>query len=139
MNRIFALAGLTLALSATAAMARPTTTTVALDSSCDKFDVTVTKNTAVARDAPSCAGTYGGGVIGAVKPMGKAVLLALQDPSQPGVQFMLELSYPFVSGGTFKLYETTDGVRLDDAQDGTYTVEANARDEHSPAPSAFRH
>ena len=139
MKHVLAIAALILAVSSTAAPARSVTTTVALDTSCDKFDVTITKANAVARDAPSCAGTYGGGLVATVKGFGKSVLLALQDSSQPGVQFMLELSYPFTDGGAFKLYQTTDGVRWDDALDGTYTVITNgrARERGSPAASAF--
>jgi hypothetical protein len=122
-----------------AASAHSKTTVIALDQSCDKFDVTVTKDTAGALDAPSCAATFGGGIVG--KKDG-ALTLGLQDPSQPGVQFILELSYPLTDGGTFSIYQTTDGVRLQDMQDGHYSVETDPRAEvplGNQRPSVFHH
>ena len=71
-----------------------------------------------------------------MKGFGKSVLLALQDPSQQGAQFMLELSYPLTPGGAFKLYQTNDGTHLNDALDGTYSVETSPSHEKSNEPSA---
>ena len=123
---------------AAAAFARSTTTVVALDQSCDKFDVTISKGKVVASDAPSCAGTFGAGLVGKRDGF---ITLGMQDPSQPGVQFVLQLSYPLVSGGTFSLYQTIDGLHLQDMQDGNYSVEAAARVDptsQKPRKSLFR-
>jgi hypothetical protein len=57
-----------------------------------------------------------------VKNSGHTLVMALQDPSSPGVQWMLEVAYPFVDGGPFTLYQTTNGTNFVDALDGTYSM-----------------
>jgi hypothetical protein len=123
MKRILLLSAAALLFSVTASIAKPRLTVIKLNETCDTFDVSISGTTAWALDAPSCAATYGGGLVGAVKGFGKSVILALHDPSQPGTQFVLELAYPFIQGGAYKLYSTNDGQSLMDALDGTYTVE----------------
>ncbi len=95
-----------------------------------------------AQDTPSCSGNFGGGLVATVKGFGKSVDIALQDASNPGVQLMLELSYPFVTGGTFHLYQTTNGITFSDALDGTYSIDtAPERGEKSgvSATAAIKH
>jgi hypothetical protein len=93
-----------------------------LDGYCNIYHVTLKQGLANAQDTPSCSGTFGGGLLGTVHLHGKTVVLAIQDASSPGVQRMLELSYPFTGGGTFKLYETTNGTNFHLALDGTYSL-----------------
>jgi hypothetical protein len=123
MKRILFLSAAVLLCSVTGSMAKPKLTVIKLNETCDTFDVTISGATVTATDAPSCAATYGGGLVGSVKGFGKTVVLALHDPSQPGVQFVLELAYPFLQGGAYTLYQTTNGNSLTDEIDGTYTVE----------------
>lgn len=123
MKRILFLSAAILACSLTAAAAAPRTYVIKLNDTCDTFEVKVTGVTATALDAPSCASTYGGGLVGSVKGAGKTLVLALHDPSQPGVQFMLQLAFPLIQGGAYKLYSTNTGQTLTDALDGTYSVE----------------
>jgi hypothetical protein len=47
----------------------------------------------------------------------------VQSPGAPGVQFVFQVSYPLVTGGTWALYGTTDGVTVAELEAGTYTVE----------------
>ncbi len=112
-----------LALAASTCNALARTNEISLDGTCNIFSIRfLDMSTATVKDTPSCSGTYGGGVIATPKNFSKAVVLALQDPSSPGVQWMLEISYPFVDGGTFRLYQTTDGSNFVDALDGTYSM-----------------
>ena len=112
---------LALAVSTCAANAR--TVEISLDGTCNVYSIRFMDTvSAAAQDTPSCSGTYGGGVIATVKNSGHALVLALQDPSSPGVQWMLNIDYPFVNGGDFTLYQTTDGTRFTDALDGTYSM-----------------
>jgi hypothetical protein len=140
MRAFFVSAVLVLA-SASSALAAPHITGIKLDGYCDNFTVTLRGAVAVAQDAPSCTGLYGGGLIAGVKVFGKSVLLAPQDQTgSPGVQYMLELSYPFTPTGTFRIYQTTDGTSFQDASDGTYTMNgAPANGSGKPVTSAFRH
>ncbi|HWA90695.1 MAG TPA: hypothetical protein VG889_11705 [Rhizomicrobium sp.] len=111
-----------LALAATGAQARGKATDISLDGYCNIYHVIVGAGAAGAQDTPSCSGSFGGGLIATEKGFGKSVVLALQDAGNPGVQRMLQLSYPFVTGGLFKLYEATDGTNFHLALDGTYSV-----------------
>lgn len=112
---------------------------ISLDSYCNIYHLVQSGALVSAQDTPSCSSTYGGGLIGSVKGDGKTVALALQDPNSPGVQRMLELSYPFVTGGTFKLYETTDGSNFHLALDGTYSLDnAPERGAKSAVPVTSR-
>jgi hypothetical protein len=129
MKRIVALAAAALICSTGGSLAaKAKAFTISLDGFCDNYDVTIKGLIATARDAPSCGGQYGGGLLATVKGFGKAAILALQDPNgAPGVQVMLELSYPFTDGGTFTIYQTTDGVNFVDESDGTYSVGTDAQ------------
>jgi hypothetical protein len=141
MKRILASTALVLALSGSNAVAGSHVTGIKLDGYCDNFTVTLKGNVAVAQDAPSCSGMYGGGLVAGVKVFGKSVLLALQDQTgSPGVQIMLELSYPFTPTGTFRLYQTTDGTVFQDAVDGTYTMNgAPENDGGKPVTGLLHH
>jgi hypothetical protein len=123
MKRIFALVAAALVASTTFASARGRATDISLDSYCNIYHITITGVLAAAQDTPSCSGNFGGGLLASVKGFGKSVDIALQDASNPGVQLMLELSYPFVTGGTFHLYQTTNGITFTDALDGTYSID----------------
>lgn len=63
------------------------------------------------------------GVIGKVRGSeGRALIASLQMPSEPETQFLLQISYPLVNGGTWSLYYTKDGYNAKLYQAGTYTV-----------------
>src|ERR1700733_6654223 len=104
MRRILALGAAALVASTGLANARGKTTEISLDTYCNIYQITVTGVLAAAQDTPSCSGNFGGGLVATVKGFGKSADIALQDASNPGVQLMLELSYPFTNGGTFHLY-----------------------------------
>jgi len=120
MKRALAAAALLAAMTVQAEARR--VNEISLDGYCTIYHIVQSGVLMSAQDTPSCSGTYGGGLIGAVKGDGRTVVLALQDPGSPGAQRMIELSYPFVAGGTFKLYETYDGNNFHLALDGTYSL-----------------
>ena len=131
----------TLAILTGAAEARPITKAIRLDGYCNVYSITMDKGIAWVQDTPSCSGNYGGGVIGSAKGFGKSIDLALQSASSPGVQLYLVASYPFVTGGTFKLYQTTDGNSFVDEVDGTYTLDTSPENGPAggkPVTSAFK-
>jgi hypothetical protein len=144
MKSILALTAVAFLCSTSGAFAaRSKTTDISLDNFCNTFSVTISGLVAVAKDKPSCTGTYGGGLVATVKDTGKTVLLALQDQTgSPGVQTMLELSYPFTDGGTYKIYQTTDGTSFIDEFDGAYSIGTDAligpKSDHS-VTALFRH
>src|ERR1700733_10169041 len=112
-----------LALAASTCVANARTVDVHLNGTCNIYSIRfVSTVSAAIQDTPSCSGTFGGGVLGSVKGFNKAMVIAMQDPSSPGVQWLLDLAYPFVNGGAFTLYQTTDGVHFVDALDGTYSL-----------------
>jgi len=97
---------------------------ISLDGYCNDYHIRVTAVRVAAQDTPTCTGNFGGGFLSTIKGFGKTAEIALQDASNPGVQLVLTLSYPFVTGGTFHLYQTTDGVNFVDELDGTYSLDA---------------
>jgi len=123
MRRILALGAVALFASTGLANARGKATDISLDSYCNIYHVSINGVLAAAQDTPSCSGNFGGGLVATVKGFGKSVDIALQDASSPGVQLVLELSYPFATGGIFHLYQTTDGINFNDALDGTYSID----------------
>lgn len=142
MRKILLLGACIFAVSATASAANPVVKSIRLDGYCNAYTITMNKGVAWVQDAPSCSGNYGGGVVGSANGFGKSVNLALQSASSPGVQLYLIASYPLVTGGKFKLYQTTDGNNFVDEVDGTYTVDGSP--EKGPTSdksvtTAFRH
>ena len=121
MKKTFVWGALALAVSTSAANAR--VVEISLDGTCNIYSIKFMDTVSAAvQVTPSCSGTYGGGVIATVKGFNKALVVALQDASNPGVQRMLNIAYPFVDGGSFQLYQTTDGTRFTDALDGSYSL-----------------
>ena len=121
----------------------PITVDVGIDGFCNVYHITYNPKTglATAQDTPSCTGTYGGGMLAQTKVAGDVMLLALQDQvNQPGVQMLVQLSYPFTPTGTVTIFQTTDGTTFTDAYDGTYTLETDApvNGGGKPVSSAFR-
>jgi hypothetical protein len=42
--------------------------------------------------------------------------------NRPGDQFLLQISYPLLNGGTWSAYYTSDGYRMKLYKSGTYKV-----------------
>jgi hypothetical protein len=98
------------ALPASHAMAKKKTVTVTLDGFCDSFTITNSGGVySAADDTATCSTWYGTGLGGKLKPDGKAISFGLISPSNPATSYYVTFSYPFVTGGAFKMYITNDG------------------------------
>jgi len=108
------------------ASAGPKATTISLDNVCDVLTIARNKilKTAVVlkEDNPECEGLYGAGFIGKVKTFGNVAVIGLRGGLVADEEYVLKLSYPFVTGGSYILYGTADGVNLIGFAGGTYTV-----------------
>ena len=126
MKRILILAAAALVATAGSAFARGTTT-ISLDNFCDVLTIKGNKilKTAltVAEQNPDCEAFYGAGFVGKVKTFGHVVSIGLRGGTDPNVEYVMEISYPFVTGGKFFLYGTADGVTLNGYAGSTYTVD----------------
>ena len=142
MKRILALSAVALVALTGLANARTRVFDISLDGYCNDYHIRMTGVLVAAQDTPTCTGNFGGGFSSSIKGFGKTVEIALQDASSPGVQLFLALSYPFVTGGTFHLYQTTDGINFVDELDGTYSLDTAAERGEKSALSitkAIRH
>ncbi|HTU00140.1 MAG TPA: hypothetical protein VMF58_18975 [Rhizomicrobium sp.] len=108
-----------LLLSAAAASAA---THIALDGYCNNYAIRHGEFNHYAIKDTGCSAGFGGGLLGSIKGVGKQLILALQDPSSNHTQFEFIFSYPLVTGGSWELYDSTDGVTFNALAGGTYTV-----------------
>jgi hypothetical protein len=111
---------------------------ISLDGYCNIYHTQINGAVVAAQDTPSCSGNYGAGLLATVKGA-KSAVIALYNSADPGAQLMLELSYPFTDGGTFRLYQTTNGVTVTDALDGTYSLHAAPDEGAKSAAPALQH
>ncbi len=105
------------------ALAKTKTTVISLNGQCDVLTAHVNKNLVYGTDSAQCNGAYGGGIIGKVKGFGNAAIIGAQTSLAPGSQFVFELQYPFVTGGSWAYFVTNDGQSMTELSHGTYTVE----------------
>ena len=61
------------------------------------------------------------GVIGRVNGE-RSVIASIHVNHKPGYQFLLQLSYPLVSGGTWSVFSTHSGYTMKLYKSGTYNV-----------------
>src|SRR6185437_10978669 len=125
MKKILILAAAALVATAGSAFAKGTTT-ISLDNFCDVLTIKGNKilKTALTmvEQSQDCEGLYGAGFVGKVKTFGNVVSIGLRGGSIPDAEYVMEISYPFVTGSSFILYGTEDGVNLTAFAGGTYTV-----------------
>jgi hypothetical protein len=127
MTRILAIAAVALMTAATGAAAKGHgTTTISLDNVCD---VLVFKKNTILKTAlemsqsnTDCEDLHGAGFFGKVSTFGKVAVIGLRGGSIPDEEYVLEIAYPFVTGGQYILYGTEDGTSLSAFAGGTYTV-----------------
>lgn len=122
MKAIVALGLTGLLLSSSVAAAKTATVVVSLDGYCDTLTVNIKKNVVVGFDDAACETGIGVGYIAKTKNLGKAAIAGVQFPNDPGVQYVFEASYPFVTGGRWSLSFTEDGQTFNKFESGTYTV-----------------
>jgi hypothetical protein len=126
MKSSFALAAAVLiALSGTAS-AKSKTETISLDGHCDVLTLHINKIAVAGTDAADCAQGFGAGFVGKVKGFGNAIVAGVQFSEEPGTQLVFRVQYPLVTGGSWDLSATSDGVTFSKLESGTYTVEGTA-------------
>jgi len=104
------------------ALAKRTTTVISIDDFCDVFTVTAGERLVAATDDPNCATGLVGGIFTKVKGVGDAATLAGIFNGDTTTSWTVVFSAPFVTGGTWILYYTQDGVREHFFFEGSYTV-----------------
>jgi hypothetical protein len=118
------------------AFAKPVVTTISIDDFCDVLTVTQKGDRVAMTEDPNCAVGLGGGLVVKTKQIGEAADFSTFYPNDgSGMVFNLLLSEPFVTGGTWILYETQDGVTENFFFEGTYTVGGAAAPERRGARS----
>ncbi|HEY1614349.1 MAG TPA: hypothetical protein VGF97_11715 [Rhizomicrobium sp.] len=135
MKTLLAWGAAALIASGTGAWAKGQTHIITLNGHCDEITLIVNKTLVAGSDDASCEAGFGGGLIGNVKKFGNAIVAGVQFTSEPGNQLVFQISYPLATGGNWILYDTTDGVTLNQLESGTYTVQKEAgHAAHGAAP-----
>jgi hypothetical protein len=127
MRKVFWIGALVLLASTAAASAA---TIVALDGFCNAYAVRNDHGTISVKDT-ACSEGFGAGFLASIKSEGKTLVVGLQDPANPHTQFVFKFSYPLITGGTWSLYDTTDGVHTVPLVSGNYTLPAAGMHEHT--------
>jgi hypothetical protein len=129
MKKLLGVAAAALMLSAGAASAAPTKVTVSVFGYSCTFSVykqpsTVAGKVLLTATDPGQCNFVGAGDISKVKGIGPVATIAGSSGLLPsGYTVLTVLDYPFVSGGTYRAYYTSDGKALNYLGSGTYTVE----------------
>ena len=126
MKRILTLAMASLLMCAGGATAK--TAVISLGSPfCVTANVTIKGQALTANESDGCQTFIGAGFIGKVKKIGTQAIIGGTSSQFPGNEMVISLDYPFVTGGNFTVYRSSDGVVLQTVGSGTYTVEGPAQ------------
>lgn len=123
MRKTILFGALTLAATTAAADAA---TTVALNGFCNAYQIRHKQSLYSVKDG-GCSTGFGTGLLATVRGEGKTVIVALQDPTSSHTVFQFKFAYPFVTGGNWSLYDTTDGKTSNLIFSGQYTVPAGGQ------------
>lgn len=126
MKSSIALAAAVLVALGGGASAKPKTQIISLNGHCDVLTLHIDKNAVAGTDDPDCAQGFGAGFIGKVKGFGNAIVAGVQFSEEPGAQLVFRVQYPLVTGGSWDLSATSDGVSFSEIESGTYTVQGTA-------------
>ena len=108
-------------------------TVISLHGSCDVLTIShdkPLKTALLATDDPDCTPLFGAGFVGRVQNIGNSAIIGMQASTLPGQQYVFRIDYPFVTGGSWVLYSTDDGVHLSALKGNTYTVESGPVHKH---------
>jgi hypothetical protein len=107
------------------ASAKTKSYTISLGGSfCVVANVNVKGTQVTANENDSCQTYVGGGFLATItKKAGKQAIIGGVSNEFPGAEILINLSYPFVTGGKYAVYVTGDGVTLTNVGSGNYTVE----------------
>jgi hypothetical protein len=132
-------AALAMLCAGNAAMAK--TVSISFDKLCDGMDIIVDKTGRTALETGNgCdeGAHFGAGTIGKIKNRGNAITFGVNLYGKGGgaYQYIYVISYPFVTGGSWSNFYTTDGKTLSKDFTGTYTVNGGARHGTTGRPSS---
>jgi hypothetical protein len=104
---------------------------ISFDGLCDGMDMTVnTDNRTALETGNGCdeGANFGAGTIGKIKGRGNAITFGVNlSPKGGGAyQYIYVIDYPFVTGGSWSNFYTTDGKTVSKLSTGTYTVGSTA-------------
>ncbi|HEY8698747.1 MAG TPA: hypothetical protein VIM02_14135 [Rhizomicrobium sp.] len=127
MKTILLLTAAAVLASTGGAMADPTT--ISFDGYCDVWTITPSDRplvAAVENDPDGTCETFRGiGDLGRIRGFGHAVSIGgVFNSGDPNAVYVTTISEPLVTGGTFSVYYTLDGVTVNLSHTGTYTVVA---------------
>ena len=123
MKKTLFLAAAVFVASAGAAGASGKTYVVSLGGKfCVTANVKVKGVAVTANENDSCQSYIGEGFVGKVKGQGTVAIIGGQSSQYPGTEITINLQYPFVTGGAYTVYDTTDGSTMSELGSGTYTV-----------------
>jgi hypothetical protein len=113
-----------------AAHAKFKSTSISIDNFCDVYTVSVQDKTlaaAVETDPDGTCNTFlGGGSIAKLKGLGRVAQIGGNFSSNASLVFVVDFQYPFVTGGAWNMYATSDGSVMQTITSGTYTVVTGA-------------
>ena len=113
-----------MALMASGATALAGHPRLSLDGYCNAYTIR-NDHGHIAFKSSGCGQAYGGGIVAAVKGIGKQAVIALHDPDNDTEQFEYIFSYPFTNGGSWELYGTADGgITFHTLAGGSYSMGA---------------
>lgn len=124
MKRILFLAAAVVIATTGAAAAKSKSYVIALGG---KFCVTANVNVKgiaiTANENDSCQTYIGEGFVGKLKGQGTVATIGGLSNKYAATEITIVLQYPFVTGGSYTVYDTTDGMTMNELGSGTYTVE----------------
>ncbi|HVU21805.1 MAG TPA: hypothetical protein VHE09_13820 [Rhizomicrobium sp.] len=108
-------------------LANAATVSISFDGLCDGMDISVNKENRTALETGNgcdLGANFGAGTIGKIKNRGKTITFAVNlSPKGGGAyQYVYVIDYPFVTGGSWSNFYTTDGKTTGRGGGGTYTV-----------------
>jgi hypothetical protein len=141
MKRILLSGAAALATMCAASAAMANTVSISFDNLCDGMDIIVDKASGNALETGNgCdeGAHFGAGTIGRVKLRGHAITFGVNLYGKGGgaYQYIYVISYPFVTGGTWSNFSTTDGKTLSREFTGTYTISGTPSHETRGARSS---
>jgi hypothetical protein len=103
------------------------TTNISLDGICNVFAITTQASGRLAAALETdpdgrCETFLGEGRVAGTKDLGRIVDIGGNFNSNASTVFTLDVQFPFVTGGAWQIYQTTDGVHMLFVTSGTYTV-----------------
>jgi hypothetical protein len=119
------LAGL-LVLSAPAQAAPGGPLTIVTGAPCGTFGIQWKNGLAtLTRSFGGCSDAFGVGVNGFSKAarLGHAMMFSVEDEGDPGTAYFYQFAFPFVDGGAWTAYSTTDGQTFSVVGSGTYGLQ----------------